>query len=310
MRPALRRELSFFTGFAALGLFAARRKELAYGIGLAALALRFLPPREPYSFGGRAVVITGGSRGLGFAMATEFLREGARVSLLARDAAELKRAERRLGKIPGARVLSFVCDVTHPEELRHAIEETHRRFGRIDILVNNAGSIAMAPFESMEPIDFEALMDIYLHAPVQAARLVLPYFRRQGGGRILNIGSMGAKIPVPHMSSYCAGKFALDGFAGVLGIELARENILVTTVHPGLMRTGSHVQAVFKGDQEKEFAWFASSGLMPGLSMDASRAARKILECLRRGVAEAMISLPAKAGHFVNAFFPETFRSV
>lgn len=308
MRPALRHEWAIFTGLAALGCYAARKRDLALGLGIATVALRFLPVAQPYSFRGRAVVITGGSRGLGFALARELLQEGARVTLLARDGEELERARLELEKIPGARVLPLICDVTDPNQLRRAFEETHAHFGRVDVLVNNAGAITMAPFESMEQIDFEAQMDLYLYAAIQGSRLVLPYFRRQGEGRILNIGSMGAKIPVPHMTSYCASKFALAGFAGALGIELARENILVTTVHPGLMRTGSHVQAVFKGDQEKEFAWFAAAGLTPGLSMNASRAAKKILECVRRGDAEAVVSLPAKLGHFVHALFPETFR--
>lgn len=309
MRTALRHELALFSGLAALGFFAARKRELAFGLGLATIALRFLPSRHPYVLKDRAVVITGGSRGLGFSMAKAFLYEGAQVSLLARDAEELERARRQLERIPGARVLPLVCDITEPERLRHALEETHAHFQRIDVLVNNAGSITMAPFESMEQIDFEAQINLYLYAAIHASRLVLPYFRQQGGGRILNIGSMGAKIPIPHMSAYCASKFALAGFADVLGIEVAQENILVTTVHPGLMRTGSHVQAVFKGDQEKEFAWFASAGLTPGLSMDADRAAQKILECLKRGDAEALISAPAKLGHFVHSLFPELFRS-
>src|SRR6201982_336127 len=103
-----------------------------------------------------------------------------------------------------------------------------------------------------------------------------------GGGRIVNISSMGGKVAMPHFAPYSASKFALTGFSDAIRSELARENIHVTTVAPGLMRTGSHVNAQFKGEHDAEFGWFAAASGMPLISMNAERAARKILAACRR----------------------------
>jgi short-subunit dehydrogenase len=100
-------------------------------------------------------------------------------------------------------------------------------------------------------------MAIHFWAPFYAMQAVLPQMRERGAGRIVNISSIGGKVAVPHLAPYCASKFALVGLSKAMRIELAKDNIFVTTVCPGLMRTGSHVNAVFKGQNEKEFAWFS-----------------------------------------------------
>src|SRR5260370_40570175 len=107
--------------------------------------------------------------------------------------------------------------------------------------------------------------------------------RMCGGGRIVNISSIGGKIAVPDLEPSSASKFALTGFSDGIRAELVRDNIYVTTVAPGMMRTGSHMNARFKGRHDSEFAWFAVSAGAPLISMNAERAARKILAACRRG---------------------------
>jgi short-subunit dehydrogenase len=133
---------------------------------------------------------------------------------------------------------------------------------------------------------------------------IIPRMRQRGGGRIVNITSIGGKIAVPHMAAYCASKFALVGLSDSVRAELARDNIHVTTVTPGMMRTGSHVNAKFKGRHAAEFAWFATSNSMPLISMKAERAAAKILAACRRGQPAVTLTVAARAAIIANAAFP------
>ncbi len=263
MNRGIRRELALLAGLASAGCWLTRRKKWARTLAAGAAALYFCPT-VGYTFRNRAVVITGSSRGLGLALAEQFLREGARVALLARDPEELDRAQALLLQRVSGQVFTLSCDVTKPAEVKRAFEQIEGVFGRIDILVNNAGSIAIGPLETMERDDFEAILDLQVHAVVETTRTVLPIFRAHGGGRIANICSIGGKIAVPHMSTYCAAKFALAGLSAVMAAELAPQNVVVTTVFPGMMRVGSTGQAVIKGDHEKEYAWFALGAGIPG----------------------------------------------
>jgi short-subunit dehydrogenase len=118
--------------------------------------------------------------------------------------------------------------------------------------------------------------------------------RERGGGRVANIASIGGLVAVPHLLPYSASKFALVGLSQGMHAELAREGILVSTIAPGLMRTGSPRNALFKGAREQEYAWFAISDSLPLLSMSATRAARRIVQAIERGEARVVLGLPAK----------------
>jgi short-subunit dehydrogenase len=132
-----------------------------------------------------------------------------------------------------------------------------------------------------------------------------PYMRRQGGGRVVNIASIGGKVAVPHLVPYTTSKFALVGLSDGMRSELARDNITVTTVCPGLMRTGSHLNALFKGQHEQEFTWFSIIDSLPVSSIDARRAARQIIEACRRGDPQLLISLQAQAIALLSSLFPD-----
>ena len=136
------------------------------------------------------------------------------------------------------------------------------------------GIIEVGPLEHMQRADFERAMNLHFWAPFNLIRQAIPHFRRRGEGRIVNIASIGGKMAVPHLAPYCASKFALVGLSDALRTELARDNIHVTTVTPGLMRTGSQGNAKFKGDQLAEYTWFSLSTALP-LASIRSRTGRR-----------------------------------
>jgi len=147
-------------------------------------------------------------------------------------------------------------------------------------------------------------MRLHFWAPFILYLLVIPQMRSRGGGRIVNISSVGGKIAVPHMAPYSASKFALTGFSDAIRAELARDNICVTTVTPGMMRTGSQVHATFKGNHSAEYKWFDLSSKLPFASISVERAARKILSACGRGKPNLVMPFSAYFIIAVNALFP------
>lgn len=278
------------------------------GIAIAGWAAsRALAPR--FSFDGKVVVITGGSRGLGFTMARQACAEGARVVLIARDKDELQRAHNQLAA-EGGDVSILPCDLLDTAQIKNAVQTIIDRLGAIDVLINNAGIIEVGPLEHMTREDFERAMQLHMWAPFTLMTEVIPWMQRSRSGRIVNISSIGGAVAVPHLAPYCASKFALTGLSDSFRAELARDHIYVTTVCPGLMRTGSHVNAQFKGKHEQEFAWFALAIGVPGLSMKVERAAAKILSACKRGQPALTLTLPARLAIMANAVFPNLTRHV
>jgi len=135
-------------------------------------------------------------------------------------------------------------------------------------------------------------------------RAAIPHLQNSDGARIVNISSIGGKIAVPHLAAYCASKFALTGLSTAMRTELASKGIWVTTVSPGLMRTGSPFNAWFKGQHRQEFTWFAIADSLPLISIDARRAAAQVVDAARHGDAELVISWPAKLAVAGAATFP------
>lgn len=265
------------------------------------LAYRSLKPR--YEYRGRHVLVTGGSRGLGLVLARHLVAAGARVTICARDADELDRAGEHLAG-RGGDVVTVVCDVTEPDQLTRLVGQARRINGPIDVLINNAGMIRVGPAEEMREEDYRDSLNTHFWAVWHLCERVVPEMKARRAGRIVNIASFGGKVAVPHLLPYSTGKFALVGFSTGLRAELADYGVVVTTVCPGLMRTGSHLHAEFKGRNEDEYAWFALGNGLPGFSMGADVAARKILAACSRGDAEAVLGLPAKLGVMAQAAFP------
>lgn len=280
-------------------------------LGAAALAAAFVGAlvgrrsgrRPPYSFRNKTVLITGGSRGLGLEIARRFAHQGANLALLARNTSTLGVARNELERHT-PRVLTISCDVRNQQDVERAIQETVRHFGTIDVLINNAGVMQVGPFESMTLEDYRNAMDTHAWASLYSIMAAVPHMKRNGGGRIVNIVSIGGKIAVPHMVPYVMSKFAQAGLSEALRTELGREGILVTSVYPGLMRTGSHVNAHFKGNNRREFAWFSIGAGMPVVSINAARAAQQIVEACRRGRDSVILTPAARAAVIANGVSP------
>jgi short-subunit dehydrogenase len=242
---------------------------------------------------GQTVLITGSSRGLGLAMAEEFARVGCKVVLCARDAQELLRARQQVERL-GAEVGAVTCDVTKTEDVQRLVESARRQFGRIDILVNNAGVISVGPLLAQGPEDFQEAMDVMFWGVLHPTLAVLPEMVERGHGSIVNITSLGGKVSIPHLLPYGCAKFAAVGFSEGLHAELKKYGVNVLTVVPGLMRTGSHLNAFFKGKNQQEYGWFALSGTNPLFSISAQRAAHQVVNATRRKRAEVIISWQAE----------------
>jgi short-subunit dehydrogenase len=273
------------------------------GVGTLLAILFAVRSLSQYDLKGKTVLVTGGSRGLGLVMARELVRQGARLAICARDEAELERARADLvGE--GADVLAIPCDVTDQEQVNQMVQAVRDRFSEINVVINNAGAIVVGPMELMNPEDYEAAMKIHFWAPLYTTLAVLPEMRQRREGRIVNISSIGGKISVPHLLPYSASKFALTGFSEGLRAELAAYGIAVTTICPGLMRTGSPYNASFKGQHRAEFTWFSLSDSLPIISMSAERAARRIIKACKRGEAEVVLSITAQLAVKFHDLFP------
>lgn len=274
------------------------------GVGAITAYTLLRKSRPQFDFQNKVVLITGGSRGLGLVLARTLADEGARIAICARDSEELIRAKTDL-EMRGAEVFQFICDVRNQSEVTRCVEAVRNHYGQIDVLINNAGVIQVAPLENQTQADFESALAVHFWGAFYMMQAVLPEMKRRGDGRIVNIASIGGKMAVPHLAPYCASKFALVGLSNVMRVELEKDGIFVTTVCPGLMRTGSHVNAVFKGQNEKEYAWFSIGDALPVSSISAERAAAQIVEAARNGNAELIISIQAKLAATANALFPE-----
>lgn len=275
---------------------------IAAGAGLAAWSL--FRKKEEYDLLGKVVLITGGSRGLGLEIAREFGAQKARVVICARERDELDRARQDLEQ-RGIAVHAIECDITRRDEIYRMIAEAEARMGPIDILVNNAGVIQVGPIDQMTIADFENAMSIIFWGTVNTTLALLPKMKHRRQGRIVNITSIGGKVSVPHLVPYSCAKFATVAFSEGLRAECLSYGIKVVTIVPGLMRTGSHLQAEFKGRHPREYAWFALGAASPFVSISAERAARSVVDATKRGEAERILSVPAQLLARVHGALPE-----
>lgn len=232
----------------------------------------------------KIALITGGSRGLGLALARELGEQGCKLAICARTEDELQDAAGEL-RASGYDVFAEVCDVSDRDAVMAFVASVEAHYGQIDLLITNAGEIQIGPVHELSAADFERTMDIDFWGTFYPIEAVLPAMRARKNGRIALITSIGGRIAAPHLLPYATAKFATVGLGEGLAAELNRDGITVTTVVPGLMRTGSHIQARFTGGEEQreaDFAWFATGASAP-TSPPADKAARIIVDAIRRG---------------------------
>ena len=259
--------------------------------------------RSRYDLTGKVVLLTGGSRGLGLELARVLARKKARLALVARDEEELGRAQDEL-RSAGAEVESFACDVRFQDQVQRSVREVVDRFGRVDVLINNAGILQVGPEETMRVSDYQEAMDTHFFGPLFLVQAVLPGMRQRREGRIVNIASAGGKVPTPHLLPYVASKFALVGWSEGLHAELRRDGIVVTTVCPGLMRTGSLRHLAVKGRHRVEYALVKVLDSLPYVSMNAGAAAGAIVRGVELGRPELILTGSARNGARLQGLAP------
>ena len=187
----------------------------------------------------KVAIVTGGTQGIGRATALRLAAEGARVVIAARGRERLDAVAAEI-RAAGGTVAAVQADVGKVEDCRRVMAEALRAFGRIDILVNNAGTSSTGEFESLSDDLWQADMDLKLFAAIRLSRLAIPHMKKQGGGRIVNITTIGAKQPRARSMPTTVTRAAGLAFTKALSKEYAPFNILVNTVSLGLVRAGQH----------------------------------------------------------------------
>ncbi|MEU3465635.1 SDR family oxidoreductase [Streptomyces sp. NPDC006733] len=256
---------------------------------------------------GLSAVVTGGSRGLGLLLARELGHRGCAVTIAARDRDELQEATTLLAPHAPGGVHPEVCDVRERHQVRELFARTADRTGGVDIVIGNAGIIQVGPVDDLGIDGFDAAMSAIFSGAVHTALEALPYLRRSpAGGRLALIGSVGGLFAVPHLLPYSCAKSAVAALAEGLYAEERAHGVSVTGVHPGLMRTGSHLHALFGGDTEQEYAWFSALNGTPLLSMDAERAAERIITGIQRRRPRLVLTPAARLGSALHGGAPVT----
>jgi NAD(P)-dependent dehydrogenase (short-subunit alcohol dehydrogenase family) len=274
----------------------------AAGAGAALLSRqRHVADRE--SLRDRVVVIAGGSRGLGFALAEDLARGGARVTIAGRDADTAERARLRLAD-EGLTVDAVRCDVRNRADAESLIARVEEHTGPVDVLINVAGVIEVGSVWDQSLEDVRESVETHIFGPLHTMRAVLPSMRARKSGQIVNVASIGGLVGVPHLAPYSAGKFGLVGLSQAYGAEVAHDGITVTLVCPGLMRTGSPDHAIFKSRAKAEYAWFTLLDSNPLLASSTRHAVVRIVHAIARKHTFVTITPFARIAPIVNALAP------
>ena len=294
---------------------AARATRITVALSALSAAWCLRPRSETPSRHRPVVLITGGSSGLGLELARVYARAGARLILSSRTEEKLEAARSSLfadGSVKApADLLLLPADLSDKAAAQRMIEIALGHLERIDVLINCAGVIEVGPIED-QPIEaFESAMRNNFFTALYTTQAALPHLlaqRHLPGCRtrasIVNISSIGGKMAVPHLLPYTASKFALTGYSEGLHAELRSKGVRVTTVCPGLMRTGSQVRARFVGNVEKEKAWFDLGATTPGAAASVQHAAKRIRNAQRAGCAEITITPQAWLAARVTGLAP------
>ena len=281
---------------------AARAAKITMAFSAVTAAWLLRPRSEPISKHRPVVLITGGATGLGLELARVYGRANARLILVSRSQEQLEQARSSLlatGDVTNPNdILLLPADLSENAAARSMIELAIGHLERIDVLINCAGVIEVGPIEDQPVEAFESAMKNNFFTALYTTQAALPYLLSQPAleghhGRrasVVNISSIGGKVAVPHLLPYTASKFALTGYSEGLHAELRAKGVRVTTVCPGLMRTGSHVRAKFVGNLEKEEAWFDFGATTPGVAATVGHAAKRIRNAQLAGCAEIIIT--------------------
>jgi NAD(P)-dependent dehydrogenase (short-subunit alcohol dehydrogenase family) len=252
---------------------------------------------------GRVVMITGGARGLGLAIAHAFLQRGCRLAICGRDGAKVAHAVEELRR-GDADVFGASCDASDPEQVRAFVEQVLARFGAIDVLVNNAGQCFVGPAAQLDAETVEHALRGVFWVQFHPTMAVLPHMRARRFGRIVNITSISGKLPVAHQAAYTTGKYAATGWSETLAIELARDGVHVSTLTPPPLRNGAPLHVHFNGAAEEEFRWFARILTSRLATTTADRTAQAAVDAAEHGDRQRTITPLSWLGARVQGVAP------
>lgn len=245
------------------------------------------------SMSGNVVVVTGASTGIGQATAEAFAREGATVVLAARSEGRLVRIAGDIEQA-GGRAVPMAVDVTDRTAVFERMEEVAEAQGRIDVLVNNAGIGLLSPVDDMDPEELKRVFEVNFFGLIWCTQAVLPCMIRQKRGRIINVSSVAGKRALPHISAYCASKFAVQAFSDSLRMEAAEHGITVSVVCPPRVDTTFHDTPLMRQKGQR----------MSAPSISTESVAAEIVRVARRGSREVVVSFYGKFFVFFHWLSP------
>jgi NAD(P)-dependent dehydrogenase (short-subunit alcohol dehydrogenase family) len=187
--------------------------------------------------GGKTAIVTGGSKGLGQAIALELAREGADLAICSRSDAEVKEAAEAIASETGRKVVAEVCDVTDAERVAGFVDDAARELGGLDILINNAGRATPGTFATITDEQMAGDYDVKVFSIMRCTRAAVPHMRERGGGRVVNINAVYAKYPDPGFFATSVNRAAGQSLTKILAMELASDGILVNGVNIGFVVT-------------------------------------------------------------------------
>ena len=251
------------------------------------------------------VLITGASQGIGKATTLLFARNGYDVVLAARQADRLEAVASEVRSL-GREALAVSTDVTDPQQVNTLVQKALDRYGCIDVLINNAGIYLLGPVEECSLSDWHNIIDTNLWGYIHAIHALLPHFLERGTGIIVNVGSIGGKVPIPYQVPYTTSKYAITGLTESLQAELKPKGIQVCGVHPNFIKTDLMERAIFRGKDEqdaKERENLVGKALKTPFLEEPEQVAQAIWHAVEHQQSEVMVGA-AKVSNTSYKLFP------
>ncbi len=211
---------------------------------------------------GKNALVTGGSDGIGRAAAEKLARAGANVIICARRTDHLQNTAKQISNGKTSKILPITCDVTKPEDIKNTVSETIKLFGSVDILVNNAGRSSAGHFQEITDDLWREDLDLKLMGAIRFSRLVAPYMKDQGWGRIINITTPGGKAPGPASVPTSVSRAAGIALTKEMSLDYAKDGILINTICVGLIKSAQHERTWLSENKNQNSLeeWYAKNG--------------------------------------------------